>query len=76
MYNSYPPVEKSIERKRQQEHDARETEHLEIDRRRDKREQRLYWLAVISVGVSVASLFTAGISVYVAVTALRISCLQ
>lgn len=76
MSNSYPPYEKSIERKRQQEHDARETEHLEIDRRRDKREQRLYWLTVISVGVSIASLFTAGISVYVAVTALRISCLQ
>jgi len=47
-----------------------------INTRRDKREQRLYWLTVISVGISIASLFTAGISVYVTVTVLRITSLQ
>ena len=72
----YPPTRELLEQKRNKEIDARDTERLELDRRRDQREQRLYWLTVISVGVSVVSLFIAGVSMYAAVTALRLASLQ
>ena len=48
-------------------------EDLKLNVKRDKREQKLYWIAVISLGVSIGSLIVAGGSLWIAGLALWFS---
>jgi len=41
-------------------------EQLEVNKRRDRRDQRLFWVAIASLFVSGGSLFVASLALYVA----------